>query len=57
MNTVRSIDRPTATMPPAQRGFTIVELMVALVLGLVLVGGVINVFVTSGQTTRVHRSE
>lgn len=56
MNTVPSIDRPTATMPPAQRGFTIVELMVALVLGLVLVGGVINVFVTSGQTTRVNQN-
>jgi type IV pilus assembly protein PilW len=33
-----------------------VELMVALVLGLVLVGGVINVFVTSGQTARMNQN-
>lgn len=33
-----------------------VELMVALLLGLVLVGGVINVFLTSGQTMRVNQN-
>ena len=44
---------PTAR---GQSGFTIVELMVALLLGLVLVGGVINVFLTSGQTLRVNQN-
>lgn len=38
-----------------QKGFTIVELMVALVLGLVLVGGFINIFLTSGQTMRTNQ--
>ena len=44
---------PTAR---GQSGFTIVELMVALLLGLVLVGGVINVFLTSGQTLRLNQN-
>ncbi|MDO9434347.1 PilW family protein [Hydrogenophaga sp.] len=39
-----------------QRGFTIVELMVALVLGMVLIIGVINVFVTNQQTFRTNEN-
>jgi len=35
------------------RGFTLVELLVALVLGLVLVGGAINLVVTSRNTVRL----
>ncbi len=36
-----------------QRGLTLVELMVAMVIGLVLVGGVIQIFVANNQTYRV----
>ncbi len=36
----------------AQQGLTLIELMVALVLGLVLVGGVLNVFVANRETYR-----
>lgn len=36
----------------AQKGFSIVELMVAMVLGLVLIGGVINIFLTNQQSFR-----
>lgn len=37
-------------MNKRQRGFSLVELMIALVLGLVLVGGAINTFLASRQT-------
>jgi len=36
-----------------QRGLTLVELMVSLVLGLVLIGGVLNIFVANRETFRV----
>lgn len=39
-----------------QAGFTIVELMVALVLGLLLIGGVINIFMTNQQTFRTNEN-
>lgn len=52
----RLVNRVAGVYVPSQhRGFTIVELLVALVLGLVLVGGVINVFVTSGQILRTSQ--
>jgi type IV pilus assembly protein PilW len=38
----------------ASRGFTLVELMIALVLGLVLLGGVIGVFLSNQTTNRVN---
>lgn len=38
----------------AQRGFTLVELMIALVLGLVLIGGVISVLLSNQQTYRTN---
>lgn len=41
---------------PTQAGFTIVELMVALVLGLLLIGGVINIFMTNQQTFRANEN-
>jgi type IV pilus assembly protein PilW len=39
-----------------QRGFSLVELMVALVLGLVIVGGVINIFLGNQQAFRTNDS-
>lgn len=39
---------------PKQSGFTIVEIMVALVLSLILTGGVIQVFVANKQTYRLE---
>lgn len=40
----------------SQRGFSLVELMVALVLGLVIVGGVINIFLGNQQAFRTNDS-
>lgn len=37
-----------------QQGFTLVELMIAMVLGLVLLGGVIGVFLANQETNRVN---
>lgn len=37
-----------------QRGFTLIELMIALVLGLVLLGGVIGIFLANQETNRVN---
>lgn len=39
-----------------QRGFTLVELMIALVLGLVVIGGVISVFLSNQQSYRTNQS-
>jgi type IV pilus assembly protein PilW len=39
-----------------QRGFTLIELLVAMTLGLVLIGGVISVVVTTRQTLRVNEN-
>lgn len=38
----------------ASRGFTLVELMIALVLGLILLGGVIGIFLSNQTTSRVN---
>lgn len=40
-----------------QNGFTLVELMVALVLGLILTGGVINIYISTKQTYRVQDNQ
>lgn len=40
-----------------QQGLTMVELMVAMVLGLVLVGGVIQIYISNKQTYRVQESQ
>lgn len=37
-----------------QHGLTLIELMVSLVLGLVIVGGVLNIFVSTNQTAKVN---
>ncbi len=39
-----------------QMGFSIVELMVALVLGLLLIGGVVNIFMTNQQSFRTNEN-
>ncbi|MDZ4398522.1 prepilin-type N-terminal cleavage/methylation domain-containing protein [Hydrogenophaga sp.] len=39
-------------VPHRQAGFSLIELMVALVLGLVVIGGVINIFLTNQQASR-----
>ena len=56
MNTVRTQPIGCPAARGSQRGFTMVELMVALLLGLVLIGSVINVFLTSGQTLRLNQN-
>jgi type IV pilus assembly protein PilW len=43
-------ERPKALCQ--QRGFSLVELMVALVLGLIVIGGVVNIFLTNQQASR-----
>lgn len=37
-----------------QAGFSLIELMVALLLGLVVIGGVINIFLTNQQSSRTN---
>jgi len=37
-----------------QYGITLIELMVSLILGLVIVGGVLNIFLSTNQTARVN---
>ena len=50
-----SFVRCGCTLPrPRQQGLTLIELMVSLVLGLILVGGVLSIFVSTNQTARVN---
>ena len=44
------------TKPQRQRGLTLVELLVAMTLGLILIGGVLSVVVTTRQTLRVNEN-
>ena len=46
------------TRPPAalQRGFTLVEIMVALTLGLLVLAGVIQVFLSTQQSARIQQA-
>ena len=46
------------TQPPAalQRGFTLVEIMVALTLGLLVLAGVIQVFLSTQQSARIQQA-
>lgn len=37
-----------------ERGFSLIELMISMVLGLILLGGVINIFLASSQTYRLQ---
>lgn len=45
---------PRPGRPSAQHGLSLVELLVSLVLGLVLVGGVVSLYVTSRQGSRTQ---
>ena len=57
MKPARSLRLPRQTLAPKrQQGFSLVELMVALTLGLIVVGGVISVFVTNQQAFRTTES-
>ena len=53
INAARSTRPSQSTDPSGQAGLTLVELMVALVLGLVLILGVLNIFVSNRETFRV----
>lgn len=58
--TRRSLHVRGATAPvgsAAQRGVSLVELMIALVLGLLLIGGVIGVFLGTSQTYRTQEAQ
>ncbi|MEM9689117.1 MAG: prepilin-type N-terminal cleavage/methylation domain-containing protein, partial [Pseudomonadota bacterium] len=37
-----------------QHGFTLIEIMIAIVIGLILTGGIIQVFTATRQSNRVH---
>lgn len=53
----RSVSRKSRMLCSAgQSGLTLIELMVSLVLGLVLVGGVLNIFVSNRETYRVNEN-
>lgn len=41
---------------PAQRGMTLIEILIAMVLGIFLLGGVIGIFINSKQTYRMQES-
>lgn len=46
----------TSKGKPRQFGFSLVELMVALVLGLIIIGGVINIFTSNQQIFRTNEA-
>lgn len=48
--------RPTRSAQHRQHGFTLVELMIAMVLGLILTGGVISLFLQNQQSFRVDET-
>ena len=41
---------------PRSRGFTLIEIMVALLLGLVVLGGVAQVFISTRQAVRIQQA-
>lgn len=43
-------------MPPRVRGFTLIELMIALLLGLVVIGGVVSVFIAGQRSYRTNKA-
>lgn len=46
----------SAPFTPRQSGFTLVEIMIAMVLGLIIVAGVIQIFISNNQAYRVTDS-
>ncbi|WP_199100419.1 prepilin-type N-terminal cleavage/methylation domain-containing protein [Dyella sp. ASV21] len=53
---MRRCDTTLLTKRTQSRGFTLVELMVAMLLGLVVMGGVVSVFITNQQVYRSNRA-
>lgn len=51
MTTTANIDKRKV-----EQGFSLIELMIAMLLGLILIGGVINLFLASSQTYRLQES-
>lgn len=47
-------NRPFEHARSAERGFSLIELMISMVLGLILITGVINLFLASSQTYRLQ---
>ncbi|MHB8949297.1 MAG: PilW family protein [Rhodoferax sp.] len=50
----RSFPRHGARCASPQRGLTLIELMISMVLGLVLIGGVLSIFVSTNQTAKLN---
>jgi len=50
------MSRQTPAAALKQRGFTLIELMIALVLGLIVIGGVISVLLSNQQTYRSNQA-
>lgn len=48
--------RTTQGQPRRHRGFTLIELMIAMLLGLIVIGGVISVFLAGQQTYRANEA-
>ncbi len=47
---------PSRILLARQKGFTLIELMIAALLGIILLGGMIQIFIGSSQTFRVQRA-
>ena len=56
MNTLSSIPQQLPPRHQRQRGLTLIELMVAITIGLILTAGVIQIFIGSNQTYRFQES-
>ncbi len=54
MNITRNITRARLQSPRCQRGFTLVELMIAAAISLIMLAGVIHIFSSSKATYRVQ---
>lgn len=56
MNSTRNHSTDRMAMPRRMRGLTLVEIMIALLIGLVLTGGAIQIFVSSKQGYRANEA-
>lgn len=50
------MNRSSHNIQRRQRGFTLIEIMIAIVIGLILTGGIIQVFTATRQSNRVHEA-
>lgn len=46
--------RPRSVLPPRQAGLTLIELMVAMLLGLLVAAGIVSVFISTSSANRVQ---